>query len=50
MDLTKMTKERLQQLIAINEAKMNQSVYNGAKAELIQARALFEKALELKLK
>jgi hypothetical protein len=50
MDLTKLTLERLQQLIAVNEQKSTQAIYQNAKEDLAKARILFEKALDWKLK
>lgn len=50
MDLRKLTVNRLEQLIAINENKMSQPHYQDVKEKLTQVRAQLEAALEWKLK
>jgi hypothetical protein len=50
MDLRKFTTERLEHLIAVNEQKSAQAIYQDSKYELSKARELFQKALDYKLK
>ena len=50
MDLRKLTTKRLEQLIAINKVKETQMIYQNAKVDLAEARTMFEKALDWKLK
>ena len=50
MDLRKLTVNRLEQLIAINQKKMSQPLYQDVKEKLTEIRTQLEKALEWKLK
>lgn len=49
MDLRKLTKERIEELILINERKLNQPILsNRLKAQLTEVRATLKTALKLK--